>query len=200
MNIYLTTYIQTFMCLLQSKKVLYLPINFQESYRFYELILLDNSCILIEPNLESNNIDSLMKQIQIIQSKKIHPVILYMRQISNYRIKVLVKDQISFINGQSILYICIQTQMQDDGIKRFAIHIRDFDKLNMDYQEDGFSLHMNKYHELELWSYEPSIHGNSIIDDFSLLCLFKEDKDIRIEIELDELARRHGWLMDSIDL
>lgn len=306
----------------KNDRYLALPILYQESYRFYELSLLDKRYILVEPNLEFNNIESLKKQIMMIQSSMQGSVLLYLRQVNNYRIKGLIQEQISFTNGQSILYIypdvllnklnhdrkanstmsstaqsiiryflleplskmnvqevakliklsemsasrglkelyqhgfldytisgktkrikayylnkapdtfqrilayskspikrvvyikdlpitqiisgytafCIQTRMQEDGIKRFAMHIRDFEKINMIYQEDAFNLRKHEYHELELWAYEPAIHGNTIIDDFSLFCLFKDDKDVRIEIELDELARRHGWLMDSIDL
>ena len=95
--------------------------------------------------------------------------------------------------------LCTRTNMQDDGEKRYAMNIRDFDKLTINYQEDPFNLRMNEYHELELWAYEPSIHEESIIDDFSLLCLFREDKDVRIEIELDELARRNTWSMGFSD-
>lgn len=300
----------------KNDRSLVLPIIFQESYRFYELSLLDSRYVLVEPNLEFINVESLKKQILLIQSSMQQPVILYLRQINNYRIKGLIKEQISFTNGQSILYIypnvllnktnydrslnskmsstsqsiiryflidpslsmnvqvvaklinlsemsasrglnelyqhgfldytitgktkriktyylnkasdtfqrilayskspikrvvyikdlprkpiisgytafCIQTRMQDDGIKRFAMHVRDFEELDMIYQEDAFNLRMNEYHELELWAYDPSIHGDTIIDDFSLFCLFKDDKDVRIEIELEELARRHGWI------
>ena len=108
------------------------------------------------------------------------------------RIYVKKNPEKAVLSGYSAL--CAQTKMQDDSSTSYAIHIQDFGKLDIDYQEDPFSLRMNEYHELELWSYPPSIHGQSIIDDFSLVCLFKDDKDVLIEIELDELARRHGWI------
>lgn len=113
------------------------------------------------------------------------------------RFYVKVVPEKAVLSGYSAL--CAQTKMQDDSNVSYAMYKNDFEKLNIDYQEDPFSLRMNEYHELELWSYPPSIHGQSIIDDFSLVCLFKDDKDVRIEIELDELARRHGWSMASND-
>lgn len=319
---YIRTHIDESSSISENQRFLSLPIVFQEEYRVYTLKLLDNEYTLVQPKTHLIRIDALKKQINTIASVTDQPVILYVPYLSAHRIKSLIQERISFINGQSSLYIypnliiskhqntksvslklsamaqsiiryflldpsltlnvqqtaklielsemsasrglielnshgfihytitgktgrikayrinkeadtfqrillssqspvkrivyikevpnkailsgyaalCKRTNMQDDGIKRYAMNIRYFEKLKINYQEDPFNLRMNEYHELELWTYEPSIHGESIIDDFSLLCLFREDKDVRIEIELDELARRHGWLMDSNDL
>lgn len=47
--------------------------------------------------------------------------------------------------------------------------------------------------QLEIWMYDPNILGDKgIVDDISLLCLLKDNKDYRINDALDEIKERHG--------
>lgn len=318
---YIRSHIDEFSSISENQRFLSLPIVYQEEYRAYTLKLLDNEYTLVQPRTDLVRIDALKKHINTITTVTGQAVILYIPHLSDHRIKSLIRERISFTNGQSNLYIypnliiskykkighfnpklsataqsiiryfllipslslnvqeaaklielsemsasrglkelnshgfihytitgktgrikayqinkdsdifqrillssqspikrvvfvkevpdkavlsgysalCARTNMQDDGIERYAMNIRGFDQLKINFQEDPFDLRMNEYHELELWSYVPSIHGQSIIDDFSLVCLFKDDKEARIEIELDELMRRHEWSMDYND-
>lgn len=46
---------------------------------------------------------------------------------------------------------------------------------------------------LEIWMYDPSILSDKgIVDDISLLLLFKDNKDYRIDNALEEIRERHG--------
>lgn len=74
-------------------------------YNFYELKILDKSCVLLEMIDGSTGVDGILKHIKLIGQISDHEVVLFYRDISQYRRKSLIGKRIPFIIGNGQMFL-----------------------------------------------------------------------------------------------
>lgn len=81
------------------------PISLRNIYNFYEMTILDATCILLEIIDEAPGIDVIQKQIKRIKELSNQQTVLYYQEITAYRRKSLIENRIPFVidNGQMYL-------------------------------------------------------------------------------------------------
>jgi len=77
-----------------------IPLYLRNKYNFYEIIILEQPCILLEIIEESPTINSLIKNIATIQKYIPKQVVIYFKRLSSYRRKSLIKNRMSFVDEQ----------------------------------------------------------------------------------------------------
>lgn len=83
----------------------FLPIFLREKYSFYEIRLLNRTCLLLETKSEDSGIKILQKQLKNIEALTNLQVILYYKDISRYKRKKLIMNRISFVIENGQMYI-----------------------------------------------------------------------------------------------
>ncbi len=82
-----------------------LPLSLEDQYRFYQVVLLGEACLLVEPVGEAPGLEALKKHLQTIaRQSKLNVVVLF-KNISTFRRKSLLENRIPFLveNGQMYL-------------------------------------------------------------------------------------------------
>jgi DNA-binding transcriptional ArsR family regulator len=81
------------------------PIFLTNIYNFYDLKILDTSCILLEILDDLPGVDVIKKHVNRIEELTNQPIVLYYKAITRYRRKSLIENRISFIieDGQIFL-------------------------------------------------------------------------------------------------
>jgi len=82
-----------------------LPIFLRDFYNFFEMIILNVPCILVEIRDETPTIDVIKKHIKRIKELANKEIVLYYKEITRYRRKSLIENRIPFIieDGQIFL-------------------------------------------------------------------------------------------------
>lgn len=82
-----------------------LPVFLENYYNYYEMTILDTSCILLEILDETPTVDVIEKHIKRIQELTSKNIVLYYREITRYRRKSLIDKRIPFIieDGQMFM-------------------------------------------------------------------------------------------------
>lgn len=97
------------------------PVFLQNTYRFYEMTVLETRCILLEVLDDMPNIDQLKKHIRQIRNLTSHQIVLLYKDITRYRRKSLIENGIAFLveNGQMYLpFLCLDLQKAREQIKK----------------------------------------------------------------------------------
>lgn len=81
------------------------PIFLRDSYNFYEIMILETRCILLEVVNELPNIDQLQKHIKQIKSLTDLQIVLFYNDITRYRRKSLIENRIAFIIEDGQMYL-----------------------------------------------------------------------------------------------
>ena len=81
------------------------PIFLTNIYNFYDLRILDTSCILLEILDDLPGVDVIKKHLKRIEELTNQPIVLYYKAITRYRRKSLIENRIPFIieDGQMFL-------------------------------------------------------------------------------------------------
>lgn len=82
-----------------------LPAFLMENYRFFQMKLLNEPCVLMEILNDQLSITSLTKHIQIVGKTVGVQIVLYYRRISNFRRKGLIENRIAFVLDDGQLYL-----------------------------------------------------------------------------------------------
>lgn len=78
--------------------------------------------------------------------------------------------------------------------KNRAISYKNFKNQNIDIVNNEDIIKDNNFIKLEIWKYDPSFFvKNNIVDILSLSFSFIENKDERIEKELEDILRKESW-------
>jgi len=82
-----------------------LPVFLKSLYEFYEMIILDVPCILLEVPVEGPGISVIKKHIGRVEELTNQQIVLYYKEITRYRRKSLIENRIPFIidDGQIFL-------------------------------------------------------------------------------------------------
>jgi len=108
---------------------------------------------------------------------------------------VFVNDLIpgEYLFKSNISALSHYTEISDNSKDSFAIYHDDFKELN----KKGIIKMFSKYdgtNYIELWKYNPEILSKErFVDPLSLYLFFKDNKDQRIEIELEKLINKILW-------
>lgn len=82
-----------------------LPVYLTDKYSFYDLRILDTSCILLEILDDLPGVDVIKKHLKRIEELTNQPIVLYYKAISKYRRKSLIKNRIPFIIEDGQMYL-----------------------------------------------------------------------------------------------
>ncbi|MTI46825.1 MAG: MarR family transcriptional regulator [Firmicutes bacterium] len=82
-----------------------LPVFLRNIYNFYEMIILDNHCILLEILDDAPGIDMIVKHIKRIEELTNQQIVLCYRRITRYRRKSLIKSRIPFVIEDGQIYL-----------------------------------------------------------------------------------------------
>lgn len=82
-----------------------IPMFLKEKYNFYEIRILDISCILLEVKNDLPSIDMIEKNLKILNNLKKGNFIFYFNKISSYRKKTLIERRISFISEDGQMFL-----------------------------------------------------------------------------------------------
>ena len=102
--------------------------------------------------------------------------------------RVLFTDEILNLTKSSINALAHYTMLNDEQKRYYAVDKHDFRSLN---------IATNKYfgeNEIEIWRYPALLTENSFVDKLSLILLFKNTDNERIEIELENMINEIKWL------
>jgi hypothetical protein len=108
---------------------------------------------------------------------------------------VFVNDLIpnEYLFKSNISALSYYTEISNDSKDYFAIYHEDFKELH----KNGIIKMFSEYdgtNYIELWKYNPKILSkNRFVDPLSLYLFFKDNKDQRIEIELEKLINKILW-------
>lgn len=82
-----------------------MPLILLEKYKFYEIYILENKCILIEESSISSGIAEMKKHMSLIMKKQNSNVIFLFKNISKYKRKSMIKERIPFIIESGQMYL-----------------------------------------------------------------------------------------------
>ncbi len=105
LNSFMKSYIDDNFSIIPMDNKKKLPIILKNKFNYYEMSVLNHSCILIEILKEEPSIKNLKNTIQIIKKIFQKEPVLYYNKLSTYRRKSLISNRIGFIeeNGQFYL-------------------------------------------------------------------------------------------------
>ncbi|RQD72225.1 MAG: MarR family transcriptional regulator [Tindallia sp. MSAO_Bac2] len=103
------------------------PLFLRNSYRFYDMKILETQCVLMEVLHQTPNIDQLQKHIKQIKNIADRQVVLFYKDISRYRRRSLIEKRIAFVIEDGQMYLPFlgldlkkaQEQAQQE-VKRFT--------------------------------------------------------------------------------
>lgn len=81
------------------------PLFLRNSYRFYDLKILQIQCVLMEVLYETPNIDQLQKHIKQINNIADRQVVLFCKELSRYRRRSLIQKRIAFVIEDGQMYL-----------------------------------------------------------------------------------------------
>lgn len=82
-----------------------IPISLRNTYKFYSMIILGTSCILLEIIDKAPGVDSIQKHINRLEKITNQQIVLYYKDITRYRRKSLVENKIPFIIEDGQIYL-----------------------------------------------------------------------------------------------
>ena len=98
-----------------------IPIFLKRLYKFHEMKILGNLCILIEVIDQAPGIDTIKKHINRIEKITNHQIVLYYKKITRYRRKSLIENNIPFIieDGQIFLpFLGMHLKKMEDSVQK----------------------------------------------------------------------------------
>ena len=98
-----------------------IPIFLRSIYKFYTMQILGNLCILLEIIDEGPGIDIIKKHINRIERITNHQIVLYYKEITRYRRKSLIENNIPFVieDGQIFLpFLGLHLKKIDDSVQK----------------------------------------------------------------------------------
>ncbi|RQD69799.1 MAG: MarR family transcriptional regulator [Tindallia sp. MSAO_Bac2] len=81
------------------------PLFLRNSYRFYDMKILETQCVLMEVLHETPNIDQIQKHIKQIKNIAERQVVLFYKDISRYRRRSLIEKRIAFVIEDGQMYL-----------------------------------------------------------------------------------------------
>lgn len=101
------------------------PLFLRKMYDFYQVVILDSKCILLEILNETPNVDTIEKHIKRIRELTNEEVVICYKEISRYRRRNLIQNRIPFIveDGQMFLpFLGLSLKMTpDQADKEFKV-------------------------------------------------------------------------------
>ncbi|MBN1892062.1 MAG: MarR family transcriptional regulator [Clostridiales bacterium] len=104
-----------------------IPIFLRERYRFYEMTILETSCVLMDILDGKPGVETLIKHIHRIESLTNRPVVLFYKEITRYRKRSLIEKRIPFLIEDGQMYLPFMalhlkrgTDSADVDVKRFS--------------------------------------------------------------------------------
>jgi len=89
--------------------------------------------------------------------------------------------------------LAFYTDINDDTKRHYAINNKDFIKLVKEKQVKTISGYDGDY-IVELWRYNPNVlSDNKFVDPLSLYLTYKDTKDERIEMALEQIIKKQQW-------
>lgn len=81
------------------------PLFLRKTFNFYEIVIFDSKCILLEVLGDSPSVDTIEKNIKVIRKLTDDKIIIYYKEITRYRRKSLIQNRIPFVieDGQMFL-------------------------------------------------------------------------------------------------
>jgi hypothetical protein len=89
--------------------------------------------------------------------------------------------------------LAFYTDLNDDGLKHYAVSQNDFTKLKKNGKITETSNYDGDY-IIEIWRYEPGVlTDNEYVDPLSLYLAHKDDKNERIGLALEQIIKKYLW-------
>lgn len=98
-----------------------IPIFLRDIYKFHEMEILGSLCILLEIIDQAPGIDIIKKHINRIEKITNHQIVLYYKEITRYRRKSLIENNIPFIieDGQIFLpFLGMNLKKMEDSVEK----------------------------------------------------------------------------------
>ena len=97
-----------------------IPVFLKNIYKFYEMTIMDISCVMVEIRDEMPGIDALRKHIKQIEELTNQHFVLYCKKVTRYRRKSLIENHIPFIveDGQMFLpFLSLDIKKEQDSVE-----------------------------------------------------------------------------------
>lgn len=82
-----------------------IPIFLRNIYKFYSMTILENPCILLEIIDDAPGVDSIKKHVNVIKKITNHQIVFYYKEITRYRRKSLIENNIAFVIGNGQIFL-----------------------------------------------------------------------------------------------